>query len=392
MKGPADSDGYGEMTEGEIRAALETQNRELIVQQKQLLAAADQLEALNERLKQADQMKSDFVSMVVHEIRNPLASVSQSIEVARDLGGEELPEKTRRYLDIAQRNVWRLNGILSDLLDLAKMEAGELEMSLDAVDPVEVITEAASFSQADADSAGVQLSVVGEGLPPVLADANRIVQVMGNFLSNAVKFTPKGGRITVEAAPSDKGALFSVVDTGPGIAREFQHIIFEKYRQLASWQGGGKRGTGLGLPICKNIVLLHGSMITVDSEPGRGARFSFELPRYSVAGKLKSIAPQILVRQPKAAWKLVFDAGRAWKAVLASVRRVTGDGEWQVIDVERGAVWVFSAVPEKTERRLLEASRSGHIPAPGPILRLAESVDAMGLLGIIEEDAKAAER
>ena len=131
-------------------------------------------------------------------------------------------------------------------------------------------------------------------------------------------------------------------------------------------------------------------MIAVDSEPGKGARFSFELPRYSVAGRLKSIAPQILVRQPKAAWKLVFDVGHVWKTVLTSVRRVTGDGEWQVIDVERGVLWVFSSVPEKTERRLLDAS--GHIPEPGPMLRLAGSLDASGLLVIIEEDAKAADK
>jgi signal transduction histidine kinase len=370
----------------DVRRLLETQNQELIVQQKQLLAASDQLEILNEKLKLADQMKSEFVSMVVHEIRNPLASVSQSIEVARDLGGAELPGKTRHYLDVAQRNVWRLNRILSDLLDLAKMEAGKLVIELDVVDPADAVAEAASFSQADAENAKLALSVEGAGLAPVLADANRLTQVLGNLISNAIKYTPAGGSVTVAAAAVEGGVRFSVVDTGKGVAKEFQQAIFEKYRQLASYQGGGKRGTGLGLPICRNLISLHGGTIAVESEPGKGARFSFEIARYSVAGRLRAIAAQFAAHPPVAAWRLAVGGGEAWKTALAMVKRAIGEGEWQVVDPARGRIWVLSAAPDGTKRHVGEAVKYLALTSPPVRIDLPGSADVLALMAVIDKD------
>lgn len=368
----------------DVLEMVERQNRELIVQQKQLLSTADQLEMANEKLKSANQMKSEFVSMVVHEIRNPLASVSQSIEVARDLGGASLPEKTRKYLEVAQRNVWRLNRILSDLLDLAKMEAGKLSIEVDAADPADLIEEAASFQQGDAELSRVSLIVEEAGLPPVLADANRIAQVLGNFISNAIKFTPQGGSITVSAKPRGEAILFSVADTGSGVAKEFQRSIFEKYSQLASWQGGGKRGTGLGLPICKNLITLHGSSIELESEQGKGARFSFALAPYTLAGRLRTVAPQFIQLSPQRAWH--FAVGAGWKEALVSVKRSIGQGEWQVADPARGRLWLLSAFPEKTETLIESLVAAGKLPKPASQVTLDLPCNVAGLLNTLNKD------
>lgn len=375
-----------EITIDDARRMLETQNRELIVQQKQLLAAADQLELLNDKLRATGRMKDDFVSMVVHELRNPLASVTQAIDVARTLGGKDLPEQTRHYLEIAGRNARRINRILSDLLDLAKMEAGRLSIDADLVLPSEAMEEARLAYDADATRARVELLVEEGTLPPVLADATRLAQILSNLISNAIKHTPEGGRVLMTAAPSEGHVLFSVVDTGSGIRREFHEVIFEKYRQLAAHEGGGKRGTGLGLPICRSLVRLHGGTIGVESEPGKGSRFSFTIPFYTVAGRLQAIAPQLADHPPTAAWRIDL-AGDflGCRAACHAVRGVLREGEWIVSDPRRKRIWILCDEPSATKRHLDEAAERTPFAAM-ECVDLPGAADPDILAGVVDKD------
>lgn len=376
------------MTPEEARRMLETQNQELIVQQKQLIAAYDQLEILSERLKLADQMKDDFISMVVHELRNPLASVSQGIECARDVGGGALPTQATRFLDIAMRNVRRMNRIMGDLLDLAKLESGRLDVDLDIVDPQEMLADAAITFHAEAEAGKVEIAVsTADDLPPVLADPARLEQVLGNLVSNAIKFTPEGGTITLSATIAERDVLFSVEDTGKGIAKEYQEIIFEKYRQLRTHEGGGKRGTGLGLPICRLLVKLHGGAIGIESEPGKGARFFFTIPRYTVEGRVKKLMPVFYDFPPATAWRIDLEDGRqAWQKAYPVVRGWIGEREWAVVDQGRQHIWVLSATPEVTERRLARMFSDGKLSGTLAAVGIPASPDLPALLAVIDRE------
>lgn len=370
----------------EVRRMLETQSQELIAQQKQIIAAYDQLEILSEKLKLADQMKDEFISMVVHELRNPLASVSQGIECARDLGGDAIPPQTARFLNIAMRNVRRLNRILGDLLDLAKLESGKLDVDLDIVDPQEMLADATVTFHAEAEAGKVAIAVHAvEDMPPILADPARLEQVLGNLVSNAIKFTPEGGTITMSAAAAEHDVLFSVADTGKGIAKEFQEIIFEKYRQLRSHEGGGKRGTGLGLPICRLLVKLHGGSIGVESEPGRGSRFFFTIPRYTVEGRVKKLMPIFYDFPPTAAWRIdLTEDSEEWQKAYPVVRGRIGEREWAVVDPGRKRIWILSTTLEVTERRLARMFSDGTLSGMFTAVGIPASPDFTQLMGVID--------
>lgn len=379
--------GTGAPTPVEVRRMLETQSQELIVQQKQLIAAFDQLEILSEKLRLADQMKDEFVSMVVHELRNPLASVLQGIECARDMSGSALPPKTAHYLDVAKRNVARLNRIMGDLLDLAKLEAGRLDVDLDCVDPAAVLQDARLSFLAEAERAQVSIALgEAEGeVPPVLADPSRLEQVLGNLISNAIKFTPAGGAITLQAARAEREVLFSVADTGQGIAPEFHETIFEKYRQLKAHEGGGKRGTGLGLPICRHLVELHDGSIGVESEAGKGARFFFTIPLYTIEGRVRKLMPLLDDYPPAAAWRIDLAQGEAgWRLAHPVVRGWLAEREWAVVDPGRERIWVLSARPDITGPRLERMAAEGHLKGTLAAAEVPPVLDAAALVGMID--------
>lgn len=344
----------GTISPDEVQRMLETQSRELIIQQKQLIAVTDQLEMLNERLKLADQRKDEFVSMVVHELRNPLASISQGIDCARGFGGEALPHKTLEHLDLVKRNVRRLNRILSDLLDFAKLESDKLKVDLDIVDPANALSETRLTYISEAERAKVAIEMQTEGpLPPVLADPIRIEQVLGNLISNALKFTPAEGTVTLSAAHGGTNVLFSVADTGSGIPRRYHEIIFEKYRQLTAQEGGGKKGTGLGLPICRHLVKLHGGSIGVESEHGSGSRFYFTIPLYTLAGRINRLAETFSDALPSTAWRIDLAGGAgSWVKAHLAVRTRIGEREWTLVDPKRERLWILTLKPETTKGRI----------------------------------------
>ncbi|MCO6458133.1 MAG: HAMP domain-containing protein [Pirellulaceae bacterium] len=246
-------------------------------------AKVDQLAQLNMRLYEMNRLKGDFLANMSHELRTPLNSIIGFSEVLQ--GIDSLSDKQKRYAQNIQKSGRVLLEMINDILDLAKMEAGKME-----VRPTEFRIGAIVQAQCDmvrslTEEKNIDLEVVvGEQLPALYQDQAKIQQILTNLLSNAIKFTPEGGRITVTARRVDDGKLeLTVADTGVGIAEEDQEIIFEKFRQGTSVLGGDGltreySGTGLGLSIIKELCKLLGGEVSFESELGIGSTFMVVLP------------------------------------------------------------------------------------------------------------------
>jgi Na+/proline symporter/signal transduction histidine kinase len=245
---------------------------------RELEATTAELRAANERLKQLDRLKDEFVSTVTHELRTPLTSVRSFSEILRD--NPTLPlEERRKFLDIIVKESERLTRLINQVLDLAKIESGSVEWSRESVDLNEVITEAAKSISRLFQEKSISLEEVLSPKPVlVMADRDRMIQVVINLLSNAVKFCdPVTGRVIVRSSIHQGKARVEVEDNGPGIPPDEQQRIFEKFHQLKGPRNEKPRGSGLGLTICHRIIRHHGGDIRVESEPGAGAKFIFEL-------------------------------------------------------------------------------------------------------------------
>ena len=251
-----------------------------------------QLEAANIQLQAADQLKTDFFSNVSHELRTPMTAIKGYVDNLLDGIGGALNERQARYLTRMRSNADRLTRLINDLLDLSRIDRGQtdlLQLNLERVPVKEAVSEAVEGLRPVAESAGLTLHVEGEEAV-ALADRDRLAQVMTNLVGNAIKFTSAGGtvRVTVEGnggtepsptlsithSPAQGWVVVSVSDTGQGIPAEHLSQVFDRFYQMAGSHGG----TGLGLPITKELVELMGGQIGVESDVGKGSRFYFTLP------------------------------------------------------------------------------------------------------------------
>ena len=246
-----------------------------------LEAATAELRAANERLKELDRLKDDFMSSVSHELRTPLTSIRAFSEMLLDDPDIALPDRMR-FLGIIVSETERLTRLVNQVLDLAKIESGHAEWHNSDIDMCALVEQAVdTTAQLFRDRGAAVELVLPDEAPHLKADHDRLVQVMLNLLSNAAKFVPQGaGRIRV-ALRSEAGQVrVEVSDNGPGIPPELHGVIFEKFRQ-----GGDERsrpqGTGLGLPISRQIVEHFGGRLWVESSPGRGTVFTFVLPLHA---------------------------------------------------------------------------------------------------------------
>jgi NtrC-family two-component system sensor histidine kinase KinB len=212
-----------------------------------------------------------------HELKTPVQSLGMSIELLQEDAAEKLTDKQKQLLSAAHEEVQRLKSLLSDLLDLSKIEAGKVEMDFTRV-PVRLLVEKAiSVFKARAEEQEAELSSgVPEELADVRADANKITWVLTNLISNALRYVHRAGHIRLSAERVGQWVHLSVSDDGEGIPPEYQSRIFDKFVQVRSDRAVG--GTGLGLAICKEIVRAHNGVIWVDSTPGKGSTFTFTLP------------------------------------------------------------------------------------------------------------------
>jgi PAS domain S-box-containing protein len=225
--------------------------------------------------QQATRARDDVLAVVAHDLRNPLNTVSMAVSLMLESTPPERVQE-RRQVEIVRRAADRMNRMIQDLLDVKRMEAGRLAIDVKAESPVSLINDTIDMLRPIASGSTIRLEAnVEEGLPQVLADSARIQQVLSNLVGNAVKFTPRNGRVSITAEPADGEVRFGVIDTGPGIPAEQLPHIFGRFWQA---QPSDRRGIGLGLAIAKGIVEAHKGKIWVESHVGLGSTFYFTLP------------------------------------------------------------------------------------------------------------------
>jgi two-component system sensor histidine kinase GlrK len=235
--------------------------------------------AMCDKLKRVEIMKSEFFSTMSHELRTPLTSIKEGIGLLQDGVGGSMSERQKRLLTILSQETHRLIGLVNSLLDLSKMEEGMMTYRFhrEHLTPLvkRVITEMGPLVE------GKRITIqaeIGEVLPLLRLDPERMLQVLRNLIGNAVKFTPEGGVIRISSCAKNGGVEFSVKDTGPGIPKENLKAVFEKFHQLPIKSSAWMKGTGLGLAIVKHIITAHGGNVWAESESGQGSTFTFVLP------------------------------------------------------------------------------------------------------------------
>ncbi|TVP99829.1 MAG: HAMP domain-containing protein [Planctomycetaceae bacterium] len=265
-----------------LRHMTETQG-ELEMVNGELDRRIEDLGQANMQLYEANRLKSDFLANMSHELRTPLNSIIGFSEVLQ--GIESLTEKQRRYAANIQKSGHVLLEMINDILDLAKMEAGKMELNPVEFDLARLVSAQADMVRSLSEEKNIVLSVEAESaLPPVYQDQNKLGQILTNLLSNAIKFTPEGGIITIRVKRHNVDCfLLSVADTGVGIALEDHSVIFEKFRQSKKVLDGGGltrqySGTGLGLSIVKELSKLLGGEVGFESELGTGSTFWVTIP------------------------------------------------------------------------------------------------------------------
>jgi len=250
------------------------------------------LSEANKKLQETDHRKTEFLSVASHELRTPLAAVlgyatiinnrlqdfvfpnvrTDDSKVVRSIS------KVQSGLDTIISEGRRLTDLINDLLDIEKIESGEIEWKMEHLSVVEIMKRATALTNSSFEQYGLELiSDVDDDLPEIVGDKDRLEQVVINLISNAMKFT-ENGSITCRAKKINNEIIISVIDTGTGIPDGDHGKIFDKFKQTGTALKGKPRGTGLGLPICKEIVAHHGGRIWVESKPGKGSTFSFTLP------------------------------------------------------------------------------------------------------------------
>jgi signal transduction histidine kinase len=240
----------------------------------------DELQRLYRELETASAHKSEFLANMSHELRTPLNAIIGFSEVLHEQMFGELNEQQLGYVADVLDAGRHLLSLINDILDLSKVEAGRMELELADVSLPQVLRGGVTLHGERATRGGITLGLSTEPDDIVIqADERKVRQVVFNLLSNAVKFTPAGGRVDVSARLSDGVAEVAIADTGPGIAPEDQDLIFEEFQQARGGDAGKRQeGTGLGLPLSRKFIELHGGRLWVESAPGTGSIFRFTLP------------------------------------------------------------------------------------------------------------------
>lgn len=255
---------------GSFRAPIRVRGRDEIAE----LGRA--FNAMTERLRRLDELKETFLATVSHELRSPLTSVREAAHLLREEVPGPLTPSQARLVTIVEHSTERLLRLVNQLLDLSRLRAGALSIERTRVELDRIVARAVDELRPQAEEAGLTLVVegAGQGLA-VTGDADRLVQILVNLLANAVRFTPRGGRITVRLVDAGPEVELQVEDTGVGIPAGALAHIFDWYRQAHP----GRGGSGLGLAIVKGLVEAHGGRVTVESQEGKGSRFTVLLPR-----------------------------------------------------------------------------------------------------------------
>ena len=238
-----------------------------------------EIEEKSKQLEVASRHKSEFLANMSHELRTPLNAIIGFSEVLQEKLFGELNQKQAEYTDDILSSGRHLLSLINDILDLSKVEAGRMELEITTFDLPMAIENALLLIRERASQHGIKLDrAIDDRLGDFTGDERKLKQILVNLLSNAVKFTPEGGRIKVNAIIGDSAVIISVTDTGIGIAKEDQEAIFEEFRQASGNYAQKREGTGLGLTLTRRFVEMHGGKIWVESEIGKGSKFTFTMP------------------------------------------------------------------------------------------------------------------
>ncbi len=369
----------------EMRAKL---NR--VIREKDLIADLTQksmeLEKANEELKRLDQLKSTFISSVSHELRTPLTVIKEFISLMLEGHVGALSEDQREYLTIANKNIIRLTNLIETLLDFSRIESGKgLKLKFEPISLMEVVEDAAmTFSQQMEEKRITLENHLDPEIPPVLIDRNRLVEVFINLIGNGIKFTPPGGKISIDSRGLTEKLDYlkiMVTDTGVGISPEDLPKVFDRFYQGGRTQLGLITGTGLGLAIVKEIVEAHHGSIQAESKLGSGASFIFTLPIFGV----ETISNLILhpmfeeAERDKAPFSLIrvdfWDqrtkresvlSSESWEGVMYALQKMIRSVD-MVIPFQGGAVYIFSFNDKKLakeigERVQVKLTQGNYIP------------------------------
>jgi signal transduction histidine kinase/CheY-like chemotaxis protein len=251
------------------------------------------LEENNRKLLEANRHKSVFLASMSHELRTPLNAILGFSELLIDAGNGQFPPATRkRFLEQIHSSGKHLLGLINDILDLSKIEAGQMELRLQTVDIKDIVGEVASTVEPLAAQKTIQLRITEAGAGEIIADAGKVKQMLLNLVSNAVKFTPEGGIVTFDARRLDDSVELSVTDTGIGIGSQDQERVFHEFQQVDSGVGRAQPGTGLGLTLTRRFARLHGGDVRLVSEPGKGSVFTIVLPLTARAEGVHAAGPE----------------------------------------------------------------------------------------------------
>lgn len=234
--------------------------------------------------KNIERTKKQFLSIITLDLKAPLGSISDLANKLIATSSTTLPQRAKDRLEIASKNIQRLVGLVNDLLQVTALDSGKLTIQRQRCDSEELLKRAAQDVESLATKQNITLHLGAEAKGCYCyGDPNRIIQVLVNLLSNAIKFSPPGGTVYISAASEQDHIKFAITDKGRGIPESQKELVFEKFKQVEATDGKRKTGTGLGLPICKQIVKEHGGTINVDSSEGKGSTFWFNIPTNYVA-------------------------------------------------------------------------------------------------------------
>ena len=318
-------------------------------------------------MEEIERLRAEFLAMVSHELRTPLATVRGSVSALLDEFSEMHPAEVRQFHRIIFEQTDRMRALIADLLDVARIATGTLSIAPGPTDVAVLTAEAGNAFRIGGHGHSLRIDVPPD-LPWVMADRSRIVQVLGNLLTNAARHSPESSTIGVSAAPGDLQVSVSVSDDGRGIPAESMPHLFRKFSRLESEEQGGD--TGLGLAVCKGIIEAHGGRIWAESDgPGLGATFTFTLPTVEEAGFVSPAAPPQLSTRPSR------------RSVREQVRILAVDDDLQALRyirdalVKAGYAVVATSDPEDT-LRLMEEERP-HLVLLDLMLPGVDGIDLM---------------
>ena len=245
--------------------------------QREIAAKKVELEAANKKLQELDKIKSGFVANVAHEFRTPLTIIKGNVDLILKGGLGKVEPSQKEMLEGAINVANRLSRLVNDLLDISKIESGKMQLKKERLNLNAIIEENLSvFSKMMLDRKQVLKKDLAKDMPDIEGDIDKVTQVFVNLLSNAIKYSPEGGNIIIKTVNLEKEIMVDVSDAGEGIAPENIDKVFDKFTRVTAEK---KEGTGLGLPIAKDIIVLHKGRMWVKSELGKGSQFYFTLPK-----------------------------------------------------------------------------------------------------------------